>query len=39
MCAIAGFVSTRCNRATLNKMGDILSYRGPDETGLFTSIM
>lgn len=35
MCAIAGFVSTRCNRATLNKMGDILSYRGPDETGLF----
>lgn len=35
MCGIAGFISTKCNTATLNKMGDMLSHRGPDETGLF----
>ncbi|MGI6086197.1 MAG: asparagine synthase (glutamine-hydrolyzing) [Acetivibrionales bacterium] len=35
MCGIAGFASTRCDMAALNKMGDMLSHRGPDETGFF----
>lgn len=35
MCGIAGFISTNCNMATLNKMGDMLTHRGPDDTGFF----
>lgn len=36
MCGIAGFVG-KGTREDLQKMTDILSYRGPDESGLFYS--
>lgn len=35
MCGIAGFISKNCTEATLKRMGDMLSHRGPDETGYY----
>ncbi len=35
MCGIAGFISKNCIESDLRKMGDVLSHRGPDETGYF----
>lgn len=35
MCGIAGFISKNCLESDLRKMGDVLSHRGPDETGYF----
>ncbi|HEX2945840.1 MAG TPA: asparagine synthase (glutamine-hydrolyzing) [Clostridia bacterium] len=33
MCGIAGFVSEYCSDKTLERMGDAISHRGPNETG------
>jgi asparagine synthase (glutamine-hydrolysing) len=35
MCGVAGFISKNCTEATLKRMGDMLSHRGPDETGYY----
>ena len=35
MCGIAGFISNKCDKDTLKRMGNILSHRGPDETGSY----
>jgi asparagine synthase (glutamine-hydrolysing) len=35
MCGIAGFLSANCTEATLRRMGDTLSHRGPDESGYY----
>lgn len=35
MCGIAGFISNNCTETTLERMGDVLTHRGPDETGYY----
>ena len=35
MCGIAGFISKQCSEAILEKMGDAIAHRGPDDTGCF----
>jgi asparagine synthase (glutamine-hydrolysing) len=35
MCGIAGFISEYCSEAALREMGDMLTHRGPDETGYY----
>lgn len=35
MCGVAGFISENCTETTLKRMGDMLTHRGPDETGYY----
>jgi asparagine synthase (glutamine-hydrolysing) len=35
MCGIAGFISKNCTESTLQKMGDMITHRGPDDTGYY----
>ncbi len=37
MCGIAGFISKNCDEDILARMGDVLTHRGPDDTGYYYS--